>query len=264
MINSISSYLSVPPAANATSIVTGNECDATNVLLQHLALASHHWIHVKKQDASSEVAPAAVLPVVTTNTTTTAIQLSCCVTKFLLEVSSDGETYVPIHDNSEYCVEDLSSGSPIDIDLGNENGTNVAKYVRFYPLTWVNSHDCQDSKIESLLAAVSIPAMRISVKGYGINLDTDNTLGSIAQIPENHDSLQKVFANKVLSNLKNSFSVILDSLDYLNKLEENKKIRKSEEIRQVSGSHVAVFLLYFFVGITVSSICLLHAFCCLL
>ena len=248
MINSVSVYLSVPPAANATSIVTGNECESTNVLLQQLALACDHYLHVDNKIVPTAVVPTDV-PVVSTNTTTTNVQLSCCITSFLLEVSSDGETYRPINESSEsqsqYSVGDLSSGDAldIDVDLGNEattNSTNTAKYIRFYPLTWENTYryDNQDTNIESVMSTVSIPAMRISVNGSGGNLNSDvgsdDTPGNTSFVQENSkDSFQKSVVDSVLSNLKNSISVILNGLDYLNKLDENKKVRKNEEIKQV-------------------------------
>ena len=84
------------------------------------------------------------------------------------------------------------------------------KYVRIYPVTWSDG--------------LTVPCMRVQlnacIQENTNDLNETNVTNSIDV------SIQKDIVDSVLTSLNNGVQSTISGLDYLNKVEENKKIRK--------------------------------------
>ena len=103
--------MQIPPITTANAIVTGSDCDLTNILLQQLSIACYFYLNdglspstiesVTVKSAMTEVIPASRVNV-TTETHTS--DLYSRLTSFKLAVSSDGDSYRYLNNGESFSL----------------------------------------------------------------------------------------------------------------------------------------------------------------
>ena len=222
IIDGVTAYLNVPAVTTASAIVTGSECPLTNVLLQQIAVACvFHTTAAQEANAPAAVAPAAPETVESTVTNTDTLVDELWVTTFRLAVSADGESYQTLNTVFESNLMDADSKAEINLEgqcSSVPESLESIKYLRFYPVSWSSS-------------GVNLPCLRLSIHGNPLSDQCDASDDSGSGLDSALGS-HRGLVEGILQSLQGGVGSVIGGLDYLHKLDENKKVRKNDEIKR--------------------------------
>lgn len=214
MIKGICQFLEVSPATIPASIVTGVETEATNVLLQQLAIAAYCFKGRKENPAPTPAAatPPPLVPKVIVQPDILR-HFPSWMTSFRLEVSQDGEAFAPYNTTDVFDTTLESADDCCSIVL--PDGDIMVKYIRLYPIAWSGPK----------------ATVRISIISHG-----NGVLNNVGDINAENAGQSMLSCDHVLNMmhcLHSGTAVVIEAIQFLYKYDELKKFRKNEEMRKV-------------------------------